>query len=78
MEIIESLHWQEKKKFRKNIENYMVEYAITYAAEFQKDKHHENALNAVCTIPQTGRTLKVVFRWVGKEKVKLITAYYLD
>ena len=78
MEIVESFHWQKKKKFRKNIEDYMIEHVIASSKGFEKDKHHENALNAIGVVPQTGRKLKVVFRWFGKEKVKLITAYYLD
>jgi hypothetical protein len=44
----------------------------------QKDKHYKNALNAIALIPQNGRRLKVVFRRIGKERVKIITAYYLD
>ncbi len=56
----------------------MIEYAIGNSKQFEGEKHHENALNAIVIIPQTGRKLKVVFRWIGKEKVKLITAYYID
>lgn len=78
MEIVESLHWKKKKRFRKNIESYMVEYAINSSKQIQADKYYKNALNAVAVIPQTGKKLKVVFRWLGKEKIKLITAYYLD
>jgi hypothetical protein len=56
----------------------MIEHVIGGSKGFEKDKHHENALNAIGVVPQTGRKLKVVFRWIGKERVKLITAYYLD
>ncbi|MEW6295092.1 MAG: hypothetical protein AB1467_02210 [Candidatus Diapherotrites archaeon] len=78
MLIVESNHWKFKKQFRKDIENYMIEYAIMKCGEFSRDSVHENALNAISRIPETGKTLKVVFRWIGKDKIKLITAYYLD
>lgn len=78
MEFVESFHWQKRKPYRKDVEPYMVEYAIEHAERFQRDKHHQNALNARCKIPQNGRTLKVVFRPIGRGKVKLITAYYED
>ena len=77
MEIEESFHWKKKKKFRLNIEDYMIEYAIDNS-KHKKDQQHQNALNAVSKIPQNGKKLKVVFRKTGKEKIKLITAYYLD
>ncbi|MBU0662530.1 MAG: hypothetical protein ABH854_00440 [Candidatus Diapherotrites archaeon] len=78
MEIIESHHWKLKRPFRKDIENYMLSYAVSNCKNPQTDKHHKNALDAVCRIPQTGKILKVVFRRLGKDSIKLITAYYLD
>ena len=78
MKIEESFHWKMKKRFRLDIEDYMIEYAVSNPLKIQKDRHHENALNAIARIPQNGRTLKVVFRKTGVEKIKLITAYYLD
>ena len=77
MEIIESEHWKKKKAYRADIEDYMVEFAINNSRR-QRDMHHHDALNAIARIPQTGKRLKVVFRIVGKDKVKLITSYYLD
>jgi hypothetical protein len=77
MEIIESKHWQYKKSFRASIEAYMIEYAILYGS-VQRDRHNLNVLNSIVLIPQTGKTLKVVFRYLAKDKVKLIAAYYLD
>ena len=77
MQIMESLHWRKKKKFRKDIENYMIEYAVN-SGKIEKDRLHKNALNSICIIPQTGKRLKVVFRKIGKESIKLITAYYLE
>jgi len=77
LEIVESFHWQKKKKYRKNIEEYMIEHAIINS-EHKKDLHHKNAVNATAKIPQTGKTLKVVFRKIGEQKIKLITAFYID
>ena len=77
MQIVESLHWKKKKKFRKDIEKYMIEYAANNG-RLEKDRFHKNALNSICVIPQTGRKLKVVFRKTRKESIKLITAYYLE
>ena len=77
MQIVESLHWKKKKKFRKDVEDYMIEYAVNNG-KLEKDRLHKNALNSICAIPQTGRKLKVVFRKTGKESIKLITAYYLE
>jgi hypothetical protein len=74
---VESLHWKKKKKFRKDVEDYMIEYAVNNG-KLEKDRLHKNALNSICAIPQTGRKLKVVFRKTGKESIKLITAYYLE
>jgi hypothetical protein len=78
VEIIESLHWKRKKPFRKNIESFMIEWVIVRSKKHERDKHHSNALNASAVIPHTGRKLKVVFRKIGKDRIKLITEYYLD
>ncbi|MDO8633747.1 MAG: hypothetical protein Q7K34_00450 [archaeon] len=78
LEIIESFHWKKKKKFRRNIEQYMIEYALSNPKDFEKDKTQDNALNVIMVIPQNGKRLKVVFRKIGSQTIKLITAYYLD
>ncbi|HZX34684.1 MAG TPA: hypothetical protein VFF09_04875 [archaeon] len=77
MLIEESLHWKRKKKYRKNIENYMVEFAVNNS-KHGRDRLYTNALNAKALIPQTGKTLKVVFRKIGEDRIKLITAFYID
>ncbi len=77
MRVIESKHWRHKKRYRKNIEPYMIEYVISNGV-MQRDRYNLNALNAIAVVPPTGKTLKVVFRKIGGDKVKLITAYYLD
>ncbi len=77
MEIIETSHWVKKNIFRQDIELYMVEFALMNS-NFQKDKNDPALLNAIARIPQNGKILKVVFKFIGKDRVKLITAYYLD
>ena len=77
MEVVESKHWRNKKRFRKNIEPYMIK-AVIRNGLLLRDRLHLNVLNAMAVVPQTGKTLKVVFRKIGRDKVKLITAYYLD
>lgn len=56
----------------------MIEHAISNSEKYQKDKFHKNAVNTIAIIPQTGRRLKAIFRKLGKGRVKLITAYYVD
>jgi len=77
MEFEYSKHWILKKKFRPEITDYMFEYAITNSDEL-KDKYWEDASNVVCRIPPSGRILKVVYRRIGKNKYRIITAYWLD
>ena len=76
MELEESEHWKRKKKYRKDITEDMIEYAIKNSNEL-KDKHWEDALNAIARIPPSGRILKVVYKKV-KNKIKIITAFWLD
>lgn len=76
MEFAESEHWKRKRKHRKGISEDMIEYAIQNSNEL-KDKYWEDALNAICRIPPSGRILKVVYRR-EKNKIKIITAFWLD
>jgi len=76
MELEDSEHWKKKKKYRKDIGNDAVEYAIINSNEL-KDKHWEDALNAITRIPPSGRILKVVYK-KSKDKIKIITAFWLD
>lgn len=55
----------------------MLEYAITHSDEL-KDKHWPDASNAICRIPPSGRILKVVYKKIGYQTYKLITAFWLD
>ena len=56
-----SEHWSKKRKYRKDITDDMLEYAIKNSNEF-KDKYWEDALNAISRIPPSGRILKVVYK----------------
>ncbi|MFA5174412.1 MAG: hypothetical protein WC438_04490 [Candidatus Pacearchaeota archaeon] len=76
MEVINSEHWKRKRKYRKDITDYEIEYAVKNSNEL-KDKHWEDALNAICRIPPSGRILKVVYK-KQQGKIKIITAFWLD
>ena len=76
MTLAESNHWKRKKEFRKDITNEIIEYAIQNSNEL-KDKYWEDASNAICRIPPSGRILKVVYK-KQQNKLKIITAFWLD
>lgn len=76
MNFIESKHWKRKREQRKDITDAMIEYAIIHSNEL-RDKYWEDALNAISRIPPSGRILKVVYR-KQEEKIKIITAFWLD
>jgi len=71
-----SKHWLHKRRFRPEITDDLLEYAINNSNEL-KDKYWEDASNAVCRVPPSGRILKVVYKRIGK-KYKIITAFWLD
>ena len=74
MDLIESEHWKKKRAYRKDITDDMIEYAIMNSNEL-KDKYWNDALNAICRIPPSGRILKVVYKR-QLNKIKIITAIY--
>ena len=76
MELIDSEHWKKKRNYRNDITNDSIEYAIQNSNEL-KDKHWKDALNAICRIPPSGRILKIVYK-KEQEKIKIITAFWLD
>jgi len=76
MALTYSEHWSRKRKYRKDITDDMIEYAIQNSNEM-KDNFWEDALNAVCRIPPSGRILKVVYK-KEQSKIKIITAFWLD
>lgn len=77
MEFVYSTHWYRKRRYRKEIEPYLIEYAIQNSKELP-DKHWEDLSNALCRIPWNGRTIKVVYKRIGKNQLKIITAFWLD
>jgi len=54
----------------------MFEFAIQNS-KILKDKHWQNAYNAIAKTPPMGRTLKVVYR-PERGKIKIITAFWID
>ena len=76
MSVVDSEHWKKKRKYRKDITDDSIEYAIKNSNEL-KDKYWEDALNAICRIPPSGRILKIVYK-KEKSKIKIITAFWLD
>ncbi len=72
-----STHYLRKQKYRPDITEYMIEYAIMHSDEL-RDKYWGDASNAICRIPPSGRILKVVYKRTGKNKYKIITTYWLD
>lgn len=77
MELIESYHWERKRRKRKDITDEFIVYAIHNSNEL-KDKYWEDVLNVITRIPPSGRLLKVVYKRISKDKVKIITAFWLD
>ena len=76
MKLIYSYHWIKQKKYRPKITDDIIEICINNSKKF-KDRIWEEAYNAICKIPPSGRTLKVVYKERGKS-IKIITAYWLD
>jgi hypothetical protein len=77
MRFVYSEHWKRKKRYRKDITDDLFEYAIQNSNEL-KDKHWKDASNAICRVPPHGRILKVVYKRIGKNKIKIITSFWLD
>ena len=77
MEYVYSKHWNSKRKYRKDISIDLIEYAIQNSNEM-RDKYWQDASNAICRVPQMGRILKVVYKRIEKDKIKIITAFWLD
>jgi len=77
MELVYSGHWLRKKKYRPEITEDLIEYAIENSEEMM-DKNWPELSNAICRVPPSGRILKVVFRRLDENKIKIITAFWLD
>ena len=77
MEINYSRHWVKKHvKKKKDITNDAIEFALKNS-RVMNDKIWQDAFNAISRIPPSGRILKVVYK-KSKEKIFIVTAYWLD
>ena len=76
MGLFYSEHWKKKRRYRKDITDDMIEYALMNSNELN-DKYWNDAFNVICRIPPSGRILKVVYK-KEKSKNKIITAFWLD
>lgn len=77
MELTPSKHWKIQRKFRPDITDEAILYAITNSDEL-KDKYWPDVLNAIARIPPSGRILKVIYKRISSDKLKIITAFWLD
>jgi len=77
MNLIYSKHWIQKSKYRIDIKEFMIEYVIQNSPVI-RDKHWPDAYNAVCKIEYTGKRLKVVYKRIKYNKIKVITAFWID
>ncbi len=77
MTLIYSDHWKLKRRYRKDISDDLIEYAINNS-NILKDKRWSDAFNAICRVPPPGRILKVVYKKAGVSNYKIITAFWLD
>ncbi len=75
MPFIYSKHWMQKRKYRPEITDDIIEYCIQNS-EILKDKRWPDAFNAITRVPPSGRILKAVYK-KGKT-IKILTAYWLD
>lgn len=72
-----SKHWKKRRLYRKDITDNFIIYAVQNSA-ILKDKYWEDALNAIARIPPSGRLLKVIYKRLSKDRIKVITAFWLD
>ena len=70
-----SYHWAKKRKFRDDISEDMIYSCIKHSNKI-RDRYWEDAFNAIANMPNSGRTLKVVYKIKG-ETIKILTAYWL-
>ena len=57
MKLEYSKHWRKKKLYRKDITDDFIIYAVQNSS-ILKDKYWEDALNAICRMPPSGRFIK--------------------
>jgi len=66
-----------EKEYRSNITDKLLELAVS-KGRIVRDGRWADAYNALISAPSSGRMLKVVYRRIGSESYKIITAYWLD
>lgn len=78
MKFVYSDHWSLKNQFiRSNITEYDIEYALLHSSII-RDKCWDDAFNAIWQIPPSGRKLKVVYKRLPENHIKIITAFWID
>ena len=77
MEIEHSAYWKGKRKYRPDIEDYMICYAVQNS-NILRDRTWPDLFNAIARLPFNGRNLKVVYRRKGKNKIEVVTSYWID
>ena len=77
MEINHSFHWKKQRKYRKDIPDDFIVYAVSNSP-ILRDKIWPNVYNAISRIPPSGRLLKVVYRRINKDRIIVVTAFWLD
>ena len=73
MIIEHSKYWKSKRKYRPEITDDFVEYAIQNS-DILKDRNWEGLFNAISREPSSGRKLKVVYRRKGKNNIEVMSA----
>ncbi len=76
MKLIYSKHWTLKRKYRSDITDELIIYAIENSVEL-RDENWSDAFNAITKVPPSGRIVKVVYKKL-ENKIKIITAFWLD
>ncbi len=76
MRLVFTKHWRYRKQRRAEIRDDMIEYTIVCSPRI-RDRTHEGVFNAICAIPSSGRKLKVVYRQIGEQTFKIITACWI-
>jgi hypothetical protein len=72
-----SNYWKAKRKYRSEITDDFIEYAIQNS-NVLNDRKWEDLFNAIARVPTNGRKLKVVYRRKGKNNIEVITSYWID
>jgi len=75
--IVHSIHWAERHHERNEITDDLIEHALVHSP-ILNDRRHEGVLIAISRVPPSGRLLKVAYRKLKTQEIKVLTAYWLD